>query len=478
MGVRARYTAGDGVLLGAGLRWLLLTDPGDDEVVDLLWEVLETAAGTRQDVSTVLLAIADDAFGGAVPALVYADLTPGSVVELTRGRGRAVRDTGSRVLSLDSEGLRTPSRRAFRGGVVPASAVELEEAEQAPAGESTGRADGAGTGPDAQVHRTDEDREVGAPAEDGVGSPRPDDPDGSGSAGGAEGSGSADGPAAPGRPLIDGIPPEILRARGPDGPPLPRPRPAPADSVARDLAMLQEIASLDPAPDSVPRMDLDQIVRPPTGAAESSAPRDTSEPDPRLMERLADPPAADVRASGPDAPEGTATTHRPDHLRAAPRSETVQAVWCPRGHMTRPDQPLCRVCRAQVAPQHPQQVPQPTLGGLRLPTGEVVPLDRGVVVGRQPHPLDDDAPWPHLVTLPGEYTYISRMHLHLTLSGWDLVVRDLGSRGGTTLRPPGGSAETLHPQRPRLVPPGSTLDLAETCALKYEVGPAAGEGSE
>ena len=37
MVVETRYAAGDGVLLGAGEHWVLVTDPGDDDVLDEIW---------------------------------------------------------------------------------------------------------------------------------------------------------------------------------------------------------------------------------------------------------------------------------------------------------------------------------------------------------------------------------------------------------------------------------------------------------
>lgn len=405
MRVDARYAAGDGLLLSSGHRWLLIATPDDDDAVDRLWQVLEDAAGQHRDVSGAVLQVAAEAFGGTIPALALADLTPGAHVELVRGDARIVTDGSVRLLVLGDGEVR--ARRAFHGGVVGARAVALDLAT-----------------PPVQQDAS------AAPA-----SPAPT------------------APPPPARPLIDGIPPEILQARGPEGPPLPRPRPAPADSIARDLAVLREIEALDPAPDSVPR--------PMPGTPSSSAPRDTSEPDPRLMNRPIDPPNPQIESE----------SQRPDPLRAAAPAETVLAVWCPQGHQTRPDHPLCRICREQVAPQHPQRVPRPVLGGLRLPTGEVIPLDRGVVLGRRPEPLGEHGQWPYLVTLPPEFTYVSRLHVQLILSGWDLVVRDLGSRGGTSMRPPGGASERLDPQQPRIVVPGTSLDLAETYSVRYEVGP-------
>ena len=38
--VETKYAAGDGVLLGAGDHWVLVTDPGGDDVVDEIWDVI------------------------------------------------------------------------------------------------------------------------------------------------------------------------------------------------------------------------------------------------------------------------------------------------------------------------------------------------------------------------------------------------------------------------------------------------------
>lgn len=245
--------------------------------------------------------------------------------------------------------------------------------------------------------------------------------------------------------LIDGIPAAILAARGPDGPP-PRNRVrAPVDD---------------------------------TGPA-----RDTAEPDPLLAARIeegtrttirtpSDPhtvPAAD--AAGPDDHDGS-TTMRPTHLSHG-TAPTVLAVSCPLGHLTPPVSPQCRVCHQRVAPQEPRRVDRPTLGGLRLPTGEVVPLDRGVVLGRKPAPADGSTHWPHLVHLPRDHSFVSRRHLEIELDGWDVVARDLDSRGGTTIAAPGRAPQRMRPRDAYVLEPGSVLDLADVYAVRFETGAVA-----
>ena len=123
--------------------------------------------------------------------------------------------------------------------------------------------------------------------------------------------------------------------------------------------------------------------------------------------------------------------------------ETVMATYCPQGHVNPPYAPSCRVCQAAIARQDPQRAPRPLLGRLRLPTGETVPFDRGVVLGRKPVPVNPHAPLPHLVAVPQEASFVSRMHLQIELDGWLVICRDLGSRGGTTLAMPGRAPERL-----------------------------------
>lgn len=159
-----------------------------------------------------------------------------------------------------------------------------------------------------------------------------------------------------------------------------------------------------------------------------------------------------------------------DHLRQSTQ-ETVLAVHCPHGHLTPAYTPTCRVCQSAVPPQDPQRIPRPLLGGLRLPGGELVPLDRGVVFGRKPAPVADSHDWPHLVHLPQDSAYVSRMHLQIELDGWLVLARDLGSRGGTTLRVPGRLPQRIRANERYVLEPGQALDLADSYEIVYEVTP-------
>jgi hypothetical protein len=391
--VEARYASGAGVLVGSGAHWVLLTDPGDERVVQEIWDALSLGAPSGASAAERVLAIAEKAFEGDPPGLALVDFTSGASTTLSRGVGHVRLAGPARVLSLDGGadpgGLVTTRRLV--GGVVAADRVELTpvSARTAPA------------------HHAQESPPPAAAA------------------------------------LIDGIPDAILAAKGPDGPP--------------------------------PRTRLRHRV-------EDTGPLvDTSEPDPLMMQRIEEgahttirPPAApggEPTTADSDDHDG-ATSLRPTHL-AQSTTPTVLAVSCPLGHLTPPIAPQCRVCHQRVAPQEPRRVDRPSLGGLRLPTGEVVPLDRGVILGRKPAPGEGSTDWPHLVHLPKDHSFVSRRHLQIELDGWDVVARDLESRGGTTIAPPGRDPERMRPGDAYVLEPGTVLDMAHVYSVRYESGAVA-----
>lgn len=398
--VEARYATGGGVLVGSGAHWLLLTDPGDEQVVQELWEAVSLTVASGAGVAERVLAIVEKAFDGEPPGLALVDFTSGASTSMSRGSGHVRLAGAGRVLSLDhgADPAHLAPLRRLVGGVVAASRVELEPVSARTAPAPTPRA---------------------TPAPQAAGA------------------------------LIDGIPDAILAARGPDGPP-------PRTRVRRPV---EDTGSLT----------------------------DTSEPDPLMVQRIEEgthttirPPAAPQGAHAGASPVGGpeevddhdgSTTLRPAHLTHA-TAPTVLAVSCPLGHLTPPIAPQCRVCHQRVAPQEPRRVDRPSLGGLRLPTGEVVPLDRGVVLGRKPAPAEGSTDWPHLVHLPADHSFVSRRHLSIELDGWDVVARDLDSRGGTTIAPPGREPQRMRPGDAYVLDPGTVLDMAHVYAVRFETGAA------
>jgi hypothetical protein len=401
--VEATYAVGDaGVLIGTGLRWVLVADPGDDEVVEQVWQALTHSSGDSLAVTQDVLSILERAFSGEPPGLAMVDFSPGDSSSTSRGSGHVDVSGPARVLRL-GEAAQSRPRRRLLGGVVSANQVELRP----------------------------------------VASPRATTP---------VVAASTTPPPAAGEGLIDGIPESILAAKGPDGPP-PRRRTVPdRSSDPSDTGSLLDTTEPDPALSLRIEEGGHTTIRPPVGTL------------PAISDDLADPAADPV-----DDHDG-ATVHRPAHL-THEEVPTVLAVMCPLGHASPPSAPSCRTCHQRVAPQEPQRIVRPVLGGLRLPSGEVVPLDRGVVLGRKPAPVDGSTDWPHLVHLPSDHSFVSRMHLQIELDGWDVLARDLGSRGGTALLAPGREPERMKGGESYVLAPGTELDLADVYAVRFEVGP-------
>ena len=252
--------------------------------------------------------------------------------------------------------------------------------------------------------------------------------------------------------LIDGIPDAILSSRGPDVPVrLPRP-----SELGDDPHPTQSRLAPVGAGDVERTGAIDLTSEPPQPVAPSV------DPDPTQAQTV-------VRSSPTEGPPLPVPEPEFELLREHTH-ETVMATYCPQGHVNPPHATNCRICSAPIARQDPQRAPRPLLGRLRLPTGEAVPFDRGVVLGRKPVPVNPNAPLPHLVAVPQEASFVSRMHVQIELDGWLLICRDLGSRGGTTLAMPGRAPERLRPMEPHVLEPGCKVSLADQYEAVYEVG--------
>jgi hypothetical protein len=150
--------------------------------------------------------------------------------------------------------------------------------------------------------------------------------------------------------------------------------------------------------------------------------------------------------------------------------ETVLAAYCQAGHPNPSNLAACRRCHAPVPEQQPRQVVRPQLGRLRLSTGDVVPLDRGVLLGRAPDVVElDPSDRPHIVRLASASGDISRAHLQVTLAGWQVLVTDLNSVNGSTVTAPGTQPVRLQPAEPVAIEPGTVISLAGDIDITYEV---------
>lgn len=150
---------------------------------------------------------------------------------------------------------------------------------------------------------------------------------------------------------------------------------------------------------------------------------------------------------------------------------TVLATACPQRHLGPPHASVCRICGAPVPQQEPFRVPRPPLGVLRLSSGDMVPLDRDVVLGRAPAVEADTDPQtrPHLVQLASPGNDISRTHVRINLEGWHVQVVDLGSTNGTIVTLPGQQPVRLRSHDPFTIVAGTDVNIADEVHVRFEV---------
>jgi hypothetical protein len=167
-----------------------------------------------------------------------------------------------------------------------------------------------------------------------------------------------------------------------------------------------------------------------------------------------------------DLSDFVAVTTPPDRI-----GPVVPALLCPSGHVNPPSGATCRRCGLPL-PHDPVPVPRPVLGVLRLSLGDVIALDRGVLMGRNPRTDfagTDGEERPHVVKLPSADGDISRTHLRVTLDGWHVLVTDLNSTNGTLVTLPGRDPQQLRPGEPVPIQPGTVVTLADGIDFRYEV---------
>lgn len=184
------------------------------------------------------------------------------------------------------------------------------------------------------------------------------------------------------------------------------------------------------------------------------------------------PRATEVDRAGAvedDDPQVT-TVRRRGPAQTMPAGPTVSAVDCPAGHPNPAGAIACRVCGATVAHQVARDIPRPILGTLRLSSGDVIALDRGVLLGRAPDPpAGSPREQPHIVRLPSPDNDISRNHVEVRLDGWQVSVVDLGSTNGTYVALPGREFVRLPAHGEQTMEPGTVVSLSEKASFTFEV---------
>jgi hypothetical protein len=336
-------------------------------------------------------------------------------------------------------------------GEDPAAAPLTTGTVDAAAGVVRGDVQGAATLlPGAERAPGEEPQQESQPAPD---QPAPDQPEG-------------DLPATPppaDQPMAGGLISAVPWSRSGAGPAVPSPQtPPPVQPVQ---------AQRPAAPPAAP-----PAAAPAEPPAPTPVPAEQPPPDPPAPSPAAPPaPSEDATATGDDAALDDVTQGR-DALIAQAASvdgPKVLAVICPAGHLSPPHRDSCRVCNRQIADQQAFEAARPVLGVLRLESGDKVPLDRGILLGRAPKAKADleVARQPHVVKLPSPDNDLSRNHLEIVIDGWHVLARDLGSTNGTTVQLPGSAPTRLRPDEHVALEPGTVLVLADVVSVTFEVGP-------
>ncbi len=112
---------------------------------------------------------------------------------------------------------------------------------------------------------------------------------------------------------------------------------------------------------------------------------------------------------------------------------------------------------------------RPASGRVRLSTGQVVELERPVIIGRRPRsPRASGAELPTLIAVDSPQGDISRSHVEIRAEGEHVLVTDLATTNGTVLRRGGQEPVRLHPNEPTMVVTGDTIDLGDGVTATFE----------
>ncbi len=186
----------------------------------------------------------------------------------------------------------------------------------------------------------------------------------------------------------------------------------------------------------------------------TSTPLPTAPPPP--------PPAPETPAAPPG---GAGPTFAPP---LAPGSQQILARVCRDGHANPASRDTCGRCGAPLDGDA-HLVTRPSLGRLTLSNGQVVELDRPVVLGRRPRTTRAQSnDLPRLVAVPSPEQDISRSHVEIQLEGWHVLVCDLNTTNGTTVLRPGQPPRRLHPGEPMMVASQDVVDVGDGVTFVFE----------
>jgi hypothetical protein len=143
-----------------------------------------------------------------------------------------------------------------------------------------------------------------------------------------------------------------------------------------------------------------------------------------------------------------------------PAPVLVDGVLCARQHFNDPNVRYCRQCGIDIhqLAGNVLRRPRPPLGVLLLDDGTGFTLDADYVLGREPA-LDAEvaAGRARALRISDPDGTVSRLHLRVSLVGWQVEVSDLGSANGSVLHPVAGQETRLQAHDPVIIEPGTRV---------------------
>ena len=172
-------------------------------------------------------------------------------------------------------------------------------------------------------------------------------------------------------------------------------------------------------------------------------------------------PQESARRAEPAAP--TSPTPRTPMTPGAPTAPSTPPVPMPAPAQSAPydargvgDVTAPAPSKASLTPTTPTATAP--LAALLLDTGQSIPINRTIVLGRAPSQLSAaDTP----IAIDDQTRSLSRTHVRIMPSATGITIEDLNSANGTRARTPGGRTHTLVPGRPIDLPINSQLLLGE-----------------
>lgn len=244
--------------------------------------------------------------------------------------------------------------------------------------------------------------------------------------------------------LIDSVPWARSRPEPQAATPVPKPRIAPA---ARPAVVPPPVVGLHPGPAS---------ADPQSGADEDH--------DGQTIMR------SDLQSADSDNPgsNNAGSVQVPDVDARPSTGPLVLARLCAQGHANPPEAPGCALC-SQPLESDSREVRRPSLGTMRISSGEVVELDQSLIIGRQPSVSRvQGRGMPKLVQVTSEGGDISRSHVEVRLDGWHVLLCDLRATNGTVLIRAGHPPRRLGEGESAFLLDGDVAQLGDDVFLRFE----------